>query len=127
MQVGSEDIDSGEVSLSDVAEDSDANSADVAGPSGHQGVADSDDGEEEVGDLSWEAVMAAVQGGGSEDDAEEEQEQKHGGLSRSNHDDPVKAAPQSLPKAQPRRQSGAKKGKKQAQNGSQLGKRPRQQ
>lgn len=116
------------MSLSDVAEDSDADSADVAGPSGHQGVAESDDGEEEeVGDLSWEAVMAAVQGGGSEDDAEEEQEQKHGGRSRSNHNDPVKAAPQSLPKAQSRRQSGAKKGKKQAQNGSQLGKRPRQQ
>ena len=72
--MGSEDIDSGAESVCDEASDSD-------GPGSDASLEDQDDvdaqaGEEEedeVGDLSWEAVMAAVQGGGSdEEDGEEE-------------------------------------------------------
>lgn len=68
--MGSEDIYSGEGSQS---HDDDNSESEVGGPSsGRQGGAEGSEGDEdEVGDLSWEAVMAAVQGGGSDDDAEE--------------------------------------------------------
>lgn len=72
-EVGSEDIDSGEVSQSeDGAKGQDADSAHTSADS--QAASETDDGEDEVGDLSWEAVMAVVQGGGSDAEAEEEQE-----------------------------------------------------
>ena len=71
--MGSEDIDFGEVSQSeDGAKGQDADSAHTSADS--QAASETDDGGDEVGDLSWEAVMAAVQGGGSDAEAEEEQE-----------------------------------------------------
>ena len=76
VQVGSEDIDSGEVSQSeDGAEGQDADSARPSGKhsADSQAASETDDGEDGVGDLSWEAVMAAVQGGGSGDEAEEDE------------------------------------------------------
>jgi len=127
--VGSEDIDSGEVSQSDDAEQSDADSA---GPSGDQDAAqaaeDSDDGADEVGDLSWEAVMAAVQGGGSGDEADEEEEAAAQAGSAAADD--IEALPQSRPQLKARKSSDSKRARKQgavpSQRKSQLGKRPRQ-
>lgn len=124
--MGSEDIDSGEVSQSgDEAEGSDADSAspsrDLDGA-----AAGSDEGEDEVGDLSWEAVMAAVQGGGSDDEAEEEQ-----GLGSGSHEaDAAEPLPRLVPQQKSQRTSSSQLDRRQsavpAQRKSRLGKRPRQ-
>ena len=73
--MGSEGIDSGEESQSSEDEGSDSEDGRVS-PSGKQGNAEgSEEEEDEVGDLSWEAVMAAVQGGGSDDNDEDGQDE----------------------------------------------------
>ena len=78
MQVGSEDVDSGldseagfdsEGDSDDVSQDDSQAEEEVQPHSQDDALVSSD--EDDVGDLSWEAVMAAVQGGGS--DAEEEE------------------------------------------------------
>ena len=129
--MGSEDIDSGEVSQSgDDAEGSDAegSDADSAIPSRDldDAAAGSDEGEDEVGDLSWEAVMAAVQGGGSDDEADEEQ-----GLGSGSHvADAAEPLPRLVPQQTSQRTPSPQLNKKQsaapAQRKSRLGKRSRQ-
>lgn len=74
--MGSQDIDSGYDSEAGFDSEADADSdcdsqAEAAQPSGASPASESD--EEDVGDLSWEAVMAAVQGEGSDHDAAAEQ------------------------------------------------------
>jgi len=125
-QVGSEDIDSGEVSQSeDGAEGQDGDSARPSGR--HSADSESDDGEDEVGDLSWEAVMAAVQGGGSDDEAEEEQE---AGFSADVADETLELPSQQVSEQKPSRvikMQGRKQPAASSQRGrSHLGKRPRQ-
>lgn len=70
LQAGSEDIDSGSDSEAGFDSEADSEAEEDAEPHGKDDGAASSD-EDDVGDLSWEAVMAAVQGGGS--DAEEEE------------------------------------------------------
>ena len=151
LQVGSEDIDSGEDSDGSDDEDSagSAASEDAASQqdlvdrqaaghsgSGDDGAAAGDDGaaagddDDEVGDLSWEAVMAAMQGGGSDAEAEEEQEQEQPDDNSPQPDD-VKVSQQKLASNKPRVRSVRQKGKQNVQakvskRTSQLGKRPRQ-
>ena len=80
--MGSEDIDSGDASVESDEEESGHSSADEdaaseENPVATQGTNDSNndaDGDDDVGDLSWEAVMAAMQDGGSDAEAEEEQQ-----------------------------------------------------
>ncbi len=129
-QVGSEDIDSGEVSQSeDGAEGQDGDSARPSGrhSADSQAASESDDGEDEVGDLSWEAVMAAVQGGGSDDEAEEEQE---AGFSADVADETLELPSQQVSEQKPSRvikMQGRKQPAASSQRGrSHLGKRPRQ-
>ena len=128
--MGSEDIDSGEVSQSeDGAEGQDADSL---GPSGKhsadsQAPSESVDRGDEVGDLSWEAVMAAVQGGGSDDEAEEEQE---AGSAADVADETLGLPPQKVSEQKSSRvikMQGRKQPAASSQRGrSHLGKRPRQ-
>ena len=128
--MGSEDIDSGEVSQSeDGAEGQDADSARPSGKhsADSQAASETDDGEDEVGDLSWEAVMAAVQGGGSDDEAEEEQE---AGFSADMADETLELLPQKVSEQKSSRvikMQGRKQPVSPSQRGrSHLGKRPRQ-
>ena len=129
MQVGSEDIDSGEESSSGRDDGSDRE-GDGAGPSESTAHADaSKEEEDEVGDLSWEAVMAAVQGGGSDDDADEQEIEPApaAGLEQAQPTSPlpkttrIKATKQSIAAAG----SSRKKVQKSKQRSSQLGKRQR--
>ena len=124
--MGSEDIDSGEVSQSeDGAKGQDADNAHPSADS--QAASETDDGEDEVGDLSWEAVMAAVQGGGSDAEAEEEQE---AAFSADMADETHELLPQKVSeqkssrvmKIQGRKQPAASSQRER----SHLGKRPRQ-
>lgn len=125
--MGSEDIDSGEVSQSgSKAAGSDADSASSSRDLDGAAAGGSDEGEDEVGDLSWEAVMAAVQGGGSDDEAEEEQ-----GLgSGSREADAAEPLPRLVPQQESQRTSSPQLNRRQsavpAQRKSRLGKRPRQ-
>jgi len=128
--VGSEDIDSGEVSQSeDGAEGQDADSDRLNGEDSADSQAASgiDDGEDEVGDLSWEAVMAAVQGGGSDDEAEEEQEAE---FPADMADETLELPPQKVSEQKSSRVlklQGRKQPVSPSQRGrSHLGKRPRQ-
>ncbi len=128
--MGSEDIDSGEVSQSeDGAEGQDADSARPSGKhsANSQAASECDDGEDEVGDLSWEAVMAAVQGGGSDDEAEEEQE---AGVSADIVDDSVELPLQKVSEQKSSRviktQSRKQPATSSQRGRSHLGKRPRQ-
>ena len=109
----------------DEAEGSDADGASLSRDL-DAAAAGSDEGEDEVGDLSWEAVMAAVQGGGSDDEAEDEQ-----GLGSGSHEaDAAEPLPRLVPQQTPQKTSSPQLIRKQpaapAQRKSKLGKRPRQ-
>ena len=130
VQVGSKDIDSGNGSQSDEDQGSDSEDGSV-GPSGKQdGVEGSEEDNDEVGDLSWEAVMAAVQGGGSDDDGEDEVE----AVAAAGHSGHADAEPIALPKkavqGKPRQSFHAapdgKHGKAVNKQSPKLGKRSRQ-
>ncbi len=126
--MGSEDIDSGEVSQSeDGAESQDGDSTRPSGNADSQATSESDGGEDEVGDLSWEAVMAAVQGGGSDDEAEEEQE---AGVSADIVDETLDLPPQKVSEQKSSRgiktQSRKQPATSSQRGRSRLGKRPRQ-
>lgn len=135
--MGSEDIDSGTGSQSDEA--ASGSEDDGVGPSDRQhaaeGSADEED-EDEVGDLSWEAVMAAVQGGGSDDDGEDELE----AVDAAAHNGHADAEPEAMPKqaiqGKPRKsfrasaagkqgKAAGKQGKAVSKKSSKLGKRCR--
>ena len=134
VQVGSEDIDSGEGSQSDEGEGS-ANEDGCAGPSDRQDDAENseEDDEDEVGDLSWEAVMAAVQGGGSDDDDDDGGDELKA-VAAAAHNGHADAEPEALPKqavkAKPRKSfralAAGKQGKAANKKSSKLGKRSRQ-
>ena len=124
--MGSEDIDSGEESQSDDDEDSESGEASPGLSKGQDDAEGSDEEEDEVGDLSWEAVMAAVQGGGSDrdDDGEDEPEVVAAAKQAETESLPVKAV-QGKPKKSFHAAPAGKHGKATKQS-SQLGKRPRQ-
>ena len=147
LQVGSEDIDSGDDSDASEQEDSEASAAgeDAASQqdlaerqeAGNSSNDDDDDGDaaggdddDDAGDLSWEAVMAAMQGGGSDAEAEEEPEQQQPDDNSPQPDD-VKFSLQKRASNKPKVHSVRQKGKQSVQakasnRTSQLGKRPRQ-
>lgn len=122
-QVGSEDIDSGEEGQSDDGADSD-----TGGPSKEQVDAEGgEEDEDEVGDLSWEAVMAAVQGGGSDRDDDGEDEPEAVVAARRAEPEPL---PVSVVQGKHRKivhaAAAGKHGQATKQHSSQLGKRSRQ-
>lgn len=122
-QVGSEDIDSGEEGQSDDGADSD-----TGGLSKEQVDAEGgEEDEDEVGDLSWEAVMAAVQGGGSDRDDDGEDEPEAVVAARRAEPEPL---PVSVVQGKHRKivhaAAAGKHGQATKQHSSQLGKRSRQ-
>lgn len=130
VQVGSEDIDSGNGSQSEQDGGSDSEDGGV-GPRDTQDSAEgSEEDADEVGDLSWEAVMAAVQGGGSDDDGEDELEAVaaagHSGRADAESIALPKKAVQDKPRKSFRTAVAGKYGKAVHKQSSKLGKRARQ-
>ena len=128
VQVGSEDIDSGKDNQSDENEGSDSEDGGVGPSEKQEGADSSEEDNDEVGDLSWEAVMAAVQGGGSDGDGEDELE----AVAAARHSEHADAEPVALHnKATQDRKSfrtaaAGKHGKAINKKASELGKRSRQ-
>ena len=131
VQVGSEDIDSGEGSQSGEDEGSDKEDGNVGSERDREdGAEGSEQDEDEVGDLSWEAVMAAVQDGGSDVDDKDELEAVAAAVHSGQSDvEPVPLPAKALhgkPRKKFRTAVTGKHSKAVNQKFSKVGKRPRQ-